>query len=408
METRNRSLWLHPAMLAIVALSVLPALPYNWLPVLFNVFEREFGANLEQQGSTQQYMLIAGLTMVLAGGTMTERLGVRRSAFLGLILCGAGLLATSLSPTFSVLQAAGFVYGIGIAWMYLIYGVLVSRSFPDQRQKAFLINNMVLSLLGGAGPALLGWWIASGYPWRNAYAGIGVFHLLFAIRVATRFREPAPVRPAEAVRDAGTRHPIFDPAIWLVGFCYVLHGLAEIGAISWAGKLYHLRLGIPEARMALFISANIASFALGRFLLTFLAGRFPDRVLLGLCAAGGTVCFSLVLLTDNYHLGLLAMAGSGVFMSGNHPAMSSYLGTRFSARLPHAFAVYQGFGAIGSAAAARLIGAAGDRLGLETAVWLIPSSSGLLALTAFGWVLLDRGPTAVMSESVHRPVEGKP
>jgi fucose permease len=178
--------------------------------------------------------------------------------------------------------------------------------------------------------------------------------------------------------------------MWIIGFCYVLHGLAEIGAISWSGKLYHERLGIPEARMGLFISANVVSFALGRFLLTFLAGRFRDRILLGLCGAGGTLFFLVVLLADNYYIGLVAMAGSGVFMSGNHPAMSSYLATRFSARLSHAFAVYQGFGAIGSASNARLIGAAGDRLGLETAVWMIPAASGLLALTAFGWVLLDR------------------
>ncbi len=325
--------------------------------------------------------------MVAAGGALTEKLGLRR---LGFSFCGAGILVVGSSTTFGVLKAGGFVYGIGIAWMFLIYGVLVSRGFPGQRQKAFLINNMALSLLGGVGPVLLGWWVAHGYSWRSAYLGVAALQLLFAGGVAIRFREPAPERPAEVLRDTAAGHPIFDPAIWVIGLCYGLHGLAEIGAISWAGKLYHQRLGIPESQIALFMSANITSFALGRFLLTFLAGRFSDRVLLGLCGAGGTVCLALVLLSHHYYGGLLAMAGSGIFMSGNHPAMSSLLGSRFRGRLPHAFAIYQGFGAIGSAAAGRLIGAAGDRLSLETAVWLIPSASGLLAVIAFGWVWLDR------------------
>jgi len=173
--------------------------------------------------------------------------------------------------------------------------------------------------------------------------------------------------------------------MWLIGLAYVLHGIAELGIISWVGKLYYQRLGITEQQMAFFISVNVISFALGRFLLTFIAGRFRDLTLLGLCAAGGTLFFVLIFLTTNYTLSLIWIAASGIFMSGNAPAMNSYMSHRFAGQLEFSFAVYQGFGALGSAIAPPLIGFVGDRTSLETAVWLIPLGSGALALLAFCW-----------------------
>ena len=144
--------------------------------------------------------------------------------------------------------------------------------------------------------------------------------------------------------------------------------------------------------MALFVSANVISFAIGRFLLTFIAGRFRDLVLLALCATGGTIFFVLILLTSRYTPGLIFMAGSGIFMSGNAPAVSSYIAHHFSNRVESAFAIAQGFNALGAALAPALIGFAGDRAGLEAAVWMIPISSGALAVLALLWVSVQAQP----------------
>jgi hypothetical protein len=53
--------------------------------------------------------------------------------------------------------------------------------------------------------------------------------------------------------------------MWLIGLVYVLHGIAELGIIPPAGKLYYQRLGITEQQMAFFISVNVISFALEDF-----------------------------------------------------------------------------------------------------------------------------------------------
>ena len=374
----------------VLALSVLPMLPYNWLPVLFNIFEREFGANLEQQGRTLQYFFASGLLIVVLGGWLTKKLGLTGASSCAMGACAAGLLLIGLSKSFGLLLAGCSIYGFGTTWMYLIYGVFVSRSFVYYRQKAFLINNMVLAAMGGTGPMILGFWLSRSLPWRYAFLLAGALNLLFGLFILF-FRGYQKVVSARGVgsdpenEKSARKSVLFAGGMWLIGLAYVLHGIAELGIISWVGKLYHQRLGIAEEQMAFFISVNVISFALGRFLLTFIAGRFRDLTLLGLCAAGGTVFFVLIFLTSNYTLGLIWIAASGICMSGNAPAMNSYMAHRFAGQLEFSFAIYQGFGALGSAIAPPLIGFVGDRTGLETAVWLIPLGSGALALLAFCW-----------------------
>jgi FHS family glucose/mannose:H+ symporter-like MFS transporter len=374
----------------ILALSVLPLLPYNWLPPLFNIFEREFGANLEEQGRTLQYFFASGLLIVVIGGWLTKALGIRGASSCAMCACAAGLLLIGISRSFGLLLAGCAVYGFGTTWMYLIYGVFVSRYFVKHRQKAFLINNMVLAMMGGTGPMILGFWLSRSLPWRSAFLIAGALNLAFGMFILF-YRGYQKVVAAPAVVDdpeqAKSARPsvLFAGGMWLIGLAYVLHGIAELGIISWVGKLYYHRLGITEPEMAFFISVNVISFALGRFLLTFIAGRFRDLTLLGLCAGGGTLFFVLIFLTSNYTLGLIWISASGIFMSGNAPAMNSYMAHRFAGQLELSFAIYQGFGALGSALAPPLIGFVGDRTSLETAVWLIPLGSGALSLLAFCW-----------------------
>jgi fucose permease len=392
-QSRAGSIWIHPKMLVVFGLSLFPMLAYNWMPVLFNSLEKDLHSNLEQQGSTQQFMFTAGVLLAVIGGSLTESLGLRWAPTAALAACAAGLMLSGFCKSLTVLQVGCFVYGFGALWMYLIYGVFISRYFFDERQKAFLINNVVLAAIAGSGPALLGLWIAEGFAWRAAFIALSTANVLFAVLYAWLYRDTPTGhsgRPEERTdslkRD---RNPIFTGAMWLIGTAYILHGIAEIGGISWAGKLYYQRSGITINQMALLMSAHILSFAAGRFLLTFIAGLLRDKVMLGLCTAGATLFYVLLFLARSYYMGLACMALSGLFMSGNYPAMNSLLSRRFRHRTAHAFAWYVGFGAVGSACSAPLIGVLGDRFGLARSVWLIPASSAAIAILAVAWDRLD-------------------
>jgi MFS family permease len=394
-------------MLVIFALSFFPMLAYNWLPVLFNIFEKGLHFNLQQQGSTQQFMFTAGLLLAVAGGSLTERLGLRWAPTVALVGCGAGLMLTGLSKSLVLLQTGCFVYGFGALWMYLIYGVFISRYFLEERQKAFLINNVMLAVVGGSGPAILGLWIAKGFAWRGAFLALATANLLFAGLYSWLYRDRSVPRLQIPERQDNIaivdRNPILTGAMWLIGTTYVLHSVAEIGSLSWGGKLFHQRLGIPVDQMAFLMSAHILSFAVGRLLLTLVAGVLRDKVLLGLCTAGATLFYTLLFLARNYDLGLVCMSFSGLFMSGNYPATSSLVAYRFPGRTAHAFAWYQGFGALGAGCSAPLIGYLGDRFGLARSVWLIPASTAAIAIIALAW---DRIETRADSAQLLMPKAG--
>ena len=89
---------------------------------------------------------------------------------------------------------------------------------------------------------------------------------------------------------------------------------------------------------------------------------------------------------------------AGIFVSGNGPSLSSYVGMRFSSQLATAYALYGGFNAVGAAVGPYLIGAVGNRYGVEVSIWLGPLFSLSLAILAMGWFLHEKPQTATSAE----------
>lgn len=378
--------WRSPELFVLIALSSVPYIAYNWLPVLFNRFEREFDLTLAEQGSTQQLLFTAGLCIALTGGFLTRWLGMRCAPAVAVAIAATALLVCGTSRSFTALQIGCFVYGFGIAWISAIIGVLVSSVFAASRQRMFLLSGMVISVTGGAGPPALAASVAGGYGWRIPFIALACVAAALAVGlILCSHHLPSPATPQAGIGSPAGRHPVRALSFWAIAACYVLHGIGEIGAISWVPKLMHSRSGIDESRMAMLVSAHVLAFALGRLLLTAIAGKFPDRILLAICATGGAVFLSLAVVAQAYAVALIGMGVSGLFMAGNAPAMSAFLGSRFQARLADAYAVYQGLGAVATGLAVWLIGYAGDHLGLNSAVLIIPCAPAVLAGLAVTW-----------------------
>jgi fucose permease len=183
------------------------------------------------------------------------------------------------------------------------------------------------------------------------------------------------------------------------GICLaiLLHGIYQVGMVAWVGQLFRVRSGIDAAQSAYFISSNSIGFFIGRSVLTWITSRRPisDLLLMGICASGGTISFAATCMAGGYWTGLLAFAIAGAFVSGVGPATNALTGRHFPEHAATAFALMNGFGNVGAAAGPYLIGAIGQRFGLERGIWLMPLFSLALALLSFGWFLRRREAVAV-------------
>jgi fucose permease len=159
--------------------------------------------------------------------------------------------------------------------------------------------------------------------------------------------------------------------------------------VAWVGQLYQSKHNINVGQAAFFISANSAGFFVGRSFLSWVTARWKiaDFVLLAICAGGGTLAFAATLCSGSYFWGLFAFSVAGLFISGDSPTINSYTGLRFPGDTPTAFALLGGIGNIGAGTGPYVVGILGDRLGLETGIWLMPVCSLALAILAFGWSL---------------------
>ena len=78
-------------------------------------------------------------------------------------------------------------------------------------------------------------------------------------------------------------------------------------------------------------------------------------------------------------------------MSGSGPALYSFVGGRFPEEGATAFALLMGFSRVGSASGPYIVGLLGEELNsLETAMWVLPIFSGLVAVMSLSWEFLER------------------
>jgi fucose permease len=385
----------------VLAIGFIEGAIFNFLPVTFSVFERAFHVNLEQLGRLQLLSFAGATLFSVIGGWIIMRLGFRWSAGSILLALFAALVCIGSSPLFSAVLFGALLLGFGLVGIEVISNSMISEQVPEPRQHVFFIWAIVNAAGATVGPAALGLWLAhaltSGRSWRLGYFGVACIVLVVA---GWRFTLRSPDissahNPSCAPRESAwpiTVDILSHPPIYLVSLATFLHGLAQVGMISWIGQLYQERYAIGLDQAAYFISLNSAGFFIGRSILGWLTRRYkiPELVVLGVCALGGTLAFVATIASPSYWMGLTCFTLAGVFISGDGPSIYSYTGLRFAGRTAVAFALMNGLGNTGAAVGAYFIGLLGARVGLSVGIWLMPLFSFSLAFLAFGWFLREK------------------
>jgi DHA2 family methylenomycin A resistance protein-like MFS transporter len=111
---------------------------------------------------------IAGL--LLAGGSVGDRIGHRRVLLAGFVLFGAASVGCAVAPAASALVAARAVQGVGGALLLPSTMAVIADTFPDPARQARAIGTWaaVSSLALPAGP-LLGGGLVTTVGWRGVY-----------------------------------------------------------------------------------------------------------------------------------------------------------------------------------------------------------------------------------------------
>jgi MFS family permease len=379
-------------LLFIYSLALLQGLTIMLMPSLFRSVGKAFHVGMAQQGELQSAFYFGGLVIGIAGGVLFERLGTKATSVVSILLISVGSLTIGLAPGHRIVITGGILFGMGNGWLSVVFSAAVADRFNARRQKVFTWAMLFLAVGGSIGPYLFSFLLKHSPSWRTPLLGLGGLLAAMGL-ILGMLRTPTldAIRARNEPREGSYLKVLRSGRLWLTTALFLLHGFAGGILVSWVGRFYQDRLSITDSQAALLLSINAAGFFIGRLILgTWLAGKLPDRVLLGICASTGTVAFVLVDLGNSYMLALILMAAFGVVMSGDAPSIYSLVARHFAADSGVAFALVQAMGAVGSTTGPWLIGWLGESYGLRKAIWFGPLFLLALALMTLSWEFVER------------------
>ena len=395
----------------------------NLLPVLFTNFAETFQLDLQQRGQIQSFFFVGAMAALFASGFVTERIAVRRSALLALGLSGLGSILVAVAPDFLLLRLGAMVLGMGTLWVLSVTSATIAAHFAPQSQRLFMWTMAVFAASGTGAPYGLGHLVSFLEAWRPILFGVGLYLWVSALAITLLFSGSLRDTGLRSRRHGATPGPRPDgdslgsgplrtaPAGWLagivrryrgsllgqgalllIGFLVVLDNLTAGNIVAWTPNLCELRFGRSTALAGEIMGANSVGYLAGRVILgLFLTGRYSDRVLLGLCYAGGMLAYSLLLWVPDPSMAIAMMVLQGVFLSAQAPTVYSLASSKFADRAGTAVPLVDAIGTIGAIPAPPLMGWVAQRMGgLEQAAWLIPLTGCLLVAISLGWEVRDR------------------
>jgi MFS family permease len=121
---------------------------YDSIGPVADLLARQLGFTHTQIGTLNAVYSIPNIFLVLVGGVLTDRLGVRPVVFWTTFICLVGAVLTALGSRFAVMVLGRFLFGVGAETMIVALLVALVQWFDGRYLALFLALNISLGRLG--------------------------------------------------------------------------------------------------------------------------------------------------------------------------------------------------------------------------------------------------------------------
>jgi len=308
--------------LVVVTSTIVTAIPFSCLPVLFEEISEDLGLTLLQVGSVWGTVSLAGIFVSLPAGLLGDRMGIRFIVSLACLLSGVTGATRGLSGTFFILSLTVFIHSV------------VRMMLPINTTKTLGIwfKGKNLGLAQGIGAMGMGLGLMLGPMisatvlspllggWRNVLFLYGALSVLVAILWFVFGKEHPQVE--ESAGQGGTvpfrrafSEVIRIRALWLIGLTLMLRIGCIMGMTGYL-PLYLRNQGWTAASADGALSSFYATSTICVIPLASLSDKIGSRKAILLPALVATlVCFGLLPVVNSTMV-WISMIISGIFMDG--------------------------------------------------------------------------------------------
>jgi fucose permease len=249
-----------------------------------------------------------GILLVGLGGHMViQRLGRRRSLWVGAIGIGASalLLLSGRNPIMTI--GASFLMGLIGSLILVIVPSALSDQHGEFRAVALSEANVIASLVATAAPLLVGWFAHFAGGWRLALGVVAIVPILMRLGFGKVTLPPETIPQMDSVHNKESL-PI---QFWIYWIAIVLAVSAEFCMIFWSADYLEKGLGMLKADAAQAVSLFLAAMIIGRLAVSRLVHYFSTHRLVTLSILVASAGFLVFWMAGNPLLGM-----SGLFITG--------------------------------------------------------------------------------------------
>jgi fucose permease len=330
---------------------------------------------------TFQYATMAGIALAGLGlGTLSDRLGHRRTIVIGLTAFAGASFLFAVGDTFMffvvLMGLSGIAIGVFKTGALALVGD-ISRSTAEHTS----IMNTAEGFFGiGSivGPAVLAYLLTTGVSWKWLYVSAGTMCVALIV-MALSVKYPRSTARPRGVAVNGTFTAMKNPYVLAFSAAAFLYVGVEAAIYVWMPTLFAGYQGRATWLAAYGISIFFALRAAGRFLGAWMLLRLQWHAAVAVLAGAILACFALsVAMGVDWAVYLLP--ASGLFMSVIYPTINSK-GISCAPKADHGAAagVILFFTCLSAVLAPLAMGAVSDAMGQITyGFWLATGFAGLL------------------------------
>lgn len=350
--------------LACYTAIVTQAIQNNLPPLLFVIFQNQYGISYEMLGRLILVNFVTQLCVDLISIKLADRVGYRTCMIAGQLCTAVGLVCLALLPrvlpAYAGLTVAILLAAIGGGLSEVLVSPIVDSLPGDEKAAAMsmlhsfycwgqvltvLVSTLLLFVIGDNA-----WWVLP-LCWI----------VMPLLSVALFVRAPFAPTAVEAGQGMRVRELLVQPVFLVAMVIMVCAGASELTMSQWASTFAEKGLQIPKVLGDLLGPCLFAVFmGCGRMLYGRLGSRMPLKKSLMGCAVLCVACYLTAALSPNPFLALMGCAVCGFSVSLMWPGSLSMTAARYSLGGTALFAILAVMGDLGCSVGPWMAGVVSD------------------------------------------------
>ncbi|MFB0566115.1 MAG: MFS transporter [Candidatus Aminicenantaceae bacterium] len=280
-DSAQRIRWLILVIMGLVIFGAYYA--YDAVSPIADFIIKDMGVTRAQYGLLFTYYSIPNLIMVLLGGILLDKIGIRKAGSLFVALCAVGVLMTAAGSSFQVMLWGRLVYGLGAESLIITMDKIISKWFRGKELSLAFGLNITIARLGTIAAlnsaARIQAWSGSWHLalWISAVVMFVSFALFLVFTGIDKAKE-RDFKRAEGERE--TEKFVFKdiykfkPSFWYVSFLCMTFYSAIFPFTAFSVLFLKTKFGLPEIQGSFYTSLVVT----GSMIFTPIFGFLVDKI----------------------------------------------------------------------------------------------------------------------------------